>query len=701
MPLETMDFTDVKYDILLTSISSKITTCLKLLQKDNVIEQDLTLRQLYNKYLHPEYMNYDREDIWNALSNGEVMDVFQFNDGVGLTTAKQIKPHDIIQMTMANALMRLQGEKGKERPADRYTRLKNDMSQWYYETRKKWGLTEEEIKFLEPYYLPRYGTPCAQEDLMRICMDKNISNFTQAEANTCRKIIGKKLIKKVPELKEKFLNACPNNNFGEYVWETTMLPQMSYAFNLGHGLAYSFVGIQTLYLAKTFPTLYWNCACLIINSGGAELLQIDEDDIEEEDCDTDKKKKNNTVDYGRIGIAIGKMKSNNISVLPPDINKSTLIFSPNISTNSIIYGLKGITRIGDNLIKEIIKNRPYSSIEDFLAKVKVNKPQMINLIKSGAFDNVYSYPRTEIMNIYLDLIADKKKRITLQNMQMLITKQLIPDELDFEKKLFNFNKYLKKFKDGDYYKLDVIAATFFNNNYDESLLIDVKVTSDNYSAKILQKTWDSIYKKGMEPVRVWMKENQQEILDTLNNSLLQDAAEKYTEGSVSKWEMDSLSFYYHEHELENLKNEVYGIVDYFSLPEEPEINRLIRTKDGNEIPLFKITRIAGTVIDKDKNKSTVSLLTTTGVVTIKVWKNQFAKWDKQISERDADGVKHIVEKSFFQRGNKLIITGIRRDDSFIPKKYKSTEYSLFEKINEMDNKGFILNSSTERAEVDD
>ena len=194
---------DVKYDILLTSISSKITMCLKLLQDNDIIEKDLSLRQLYDKYLHPEHMDFNRDDIWEALGNGEVMDVFQFNDGVGLTTAKQIKPTDIMQMTLANALMRLQGEAGKERPADRYTRLKRDISQWYYETREKWHLTEEEIKILEPYYLPRYGTPCAQEDLMRICMDERISNFTLAESNYCRKVIGKKLIKKVPELKAR------------------------------------------------------------------------------------------------------------------------------------------------------------------------------------------------------------------------------------------------------------------------------------------------------------------------------------------------------------------------------------------------------------------------------------------------------------------------------------------------------------------
>lgn len=464
---------------------------------------------------------------------------------------------------------------------------------------------------------------------------------------------------------------------------------------MGHGLAYSFVGVQTLYLAKTFPSLYWNCSCLIVNAGGAELLNSS---ILDDDEDDDKKK-NNSVDYGRIGIAIGKMRESNIKVFPPDINKSSLIFSPDKENNAIIYGLKGLNRIGDNLIKDIIKNRPYNSIEDFLSKVKINKPQMINLIKSGAFDELYDCARKDIMNIYLDLIADKKKRITLQNMQMLIAKDLIPEELDFERRLFNFNKYLKKFKDGDFYKLDVIAATFFNNNYDENLLTDIRVSDDDYSAKISQKVWDAIYKKGMESVREWMKNNQQQILDELNQKLLEDAAEKYTEGNISKWEMDSLSFYYHDHELANLKNSAYGIVDYFKLPEEPVIERKFTTKDGNEISLFRVNRIAGTVIDKDKNKNTVTLLTTTGVVTVKVWKSQFAKWDKQISERDADGVKHVIERSFFTRGNKLIITGIRRDDAFIPKKYKGTEYPLFERIDQLNDEGtFILSSKTERAD---
>ena len=470
---------------------------------------------------------------------------------------------------------------------------------------------------------------------------------------------------------------------------------------LTHALAYSFVGIQTLYLATNYPEIYWNCACLIVKAGGADLI---ESDIEEENIDENeeeipkKKKKNKTTDYGKISSAMGDSKSKGITILPPDINESALIFKPSIKKNAILYGLKGISRIGTELVYTIFANRPYTSIEDFMNKVKINKTQMISLIKAGTFDNLYEGTREDVMNHYLTLIADQKKRITLQNMQMLAKKELIPQELDIEKRLFFFNKYLKKNKDGDYYILDTVAAQFYTKLYGDKNLENLVITDEEQSAKIKQVTWDRIYKAGMEPVREWMKKNQQEILTQLNNSLLDDVKEKYATGNISKWEMDSLSFYYHDHELAHLKTQVYDIDDFEDL-ESNEIEKQFYTKTGDLITMLKIHRIAGTVIDKDKNKSEVKLLTTTGVVTVKVWKNQFAQWDKQVSELGADGKKHVVEKSWFTRGTKLVITGVKRDDTFVPKKYKTTSYPLFERIDELSEDGFILKSTTERKEI--
>lgn len=154
---------DVKFDFLVTEICDKITTCINLMQKDNVLPAQMNLREIYNTYLHPDRIDLKDKKIWEALGNGEVLDVFQFSTGVGLSAAKEIKPQNPIEMTSANELMRLMGEPNKERPMDRYIRLRKNMDLWYNEVRQK-GLTEEEIKTLEQYYLPSFGVPASQED---------------------------------------------------------------------------------------------------------------------------------------------------------------------------------------------------------------------------------------------------------------------------------------------------------------------------------------------------------------------------------------------------------------------------------------------------------------------------------------------------------------------------------------------------------
>mgnify|MGYP003517408685 CR=1 FL=1 len=76
----------------------------------------------------------------------------------------------------------------------------------------------------------------------------------------------------------------------------------------------------------------------------------------------------------------------------------------------------------------------------------MNKIQITNLIKSGAFDAVENRAREDIMYDYIDSISDKKQKLTLQNMQMLIDKKLIPEDMAFYGKLFLFNKFKGEIK---------------------------------------------------------------------------------------------------------------------------------------------------------------------------------------------------------------------------------------------------------------
>ena len=690
---------DTKFDFLVTEVCDKITNAINLLKDDGYFSECNTLREIYEKYFHPSVIDLRDDRVWQSLARGDTMDVFQFNSDVGLQAAKAIRPQNPIEMTMANALMRLMGEKGQERPLDRYVRLKNNMSLWYDEVKGR-GLTPDQIKTLEKYYLPRYGVPATQEDLMKVCMDDGIAHFTLKEANQARKVVAKKKMDQVADLKDKFISQCGDVNFGEYVWETTMGPQMGYSFALPHALAYSFVGIQTLMLANLYPSVYWNCACLITNSGGnedaddEEETKVIEEENEEEDTDTKKKKQRNT-NYGKISTAIGQMMNAGIQVSPPDINKSSFTFVPDAENNRIIYGIKGITRVGADVIAEIMANRPFTGLSDFLSKVKVNNPQMVNLIKSGAFDCFGE--REDIMYEYIDSISDKKQRLTLQNMAMLIKYDLLPEELSFEVKVYNFNKYIKKCKVDKFnaYYLDQIADRFFCEHYDEDLAWYEEVSCGRPMKVISQTQWDAIYKKQMDTVRDYLKQNKDKLLAALNKKIFLENWDKYCSGSISKWEMDSIGFYYHEHELARADEAVYKICDFNKLPTEPEIDRIVFI-NGKEVPMFKLHCLAGTVIDKNKNKNSITLLTKYGVVNVKIYQAQYAKFDKQISEKNPDGTKTVKEKSWFTRGTKLLVTGIRRDDTFQLKKYKNTPGEVVQLITAIDEEDGLLSLQAKR-----
>lgn len=685
-----------KFDFLVTEICDKITVALNLLRQNGYFSECNSLREIYNKYLHPQVLDLKNLRIWEALENGEVQDVFQFNTAIGLQTVQAIKPRNPIEMCAANGLMRLVAPEGQERPFDRYIRFKNNPKLWYDEMDRE-GLTKEEQKILEPYYARDYGVPFDQESLMRMVMDKNISHFTLAESNNTRKVLAKKKVKEIPVVKEKFISQCPSKRLGEYCWRTMMLPQMSYSFSNVHAMLYSFIGIQTLVIATQWPVIYWNTACLIVNSQSIEEEETTEDFLEEnspeadcqeelEEMDGDEeesikkkeKKKVKTVNYGKVATAIGKMKSAGIEVSPPDINQSAYTFIPDEKKNLIRYGLRGITKVGDDIVKQIIENRPYASIPDFLSKVKINKPQMVNLIKCGAFDSFGQ--REQVMHEYINLISDAKKRITLQNMKMLINFGLIPNKYDFVCRVFNFNKYLKTFKVDDLFLLDNIAMAFFDKNFSIDKLIEDARAESGFGIK--QITWKKIYDKVMDRIRPYLKENNQKLLTSVNSRLTEDVWNKYCLGNTSKWEMDSVSCYFHEHELARVDNAYYGFSNFFDLSEEPEIERVFEIK-GKRVPIFKIHRIYGTVLDRDKMKKLVTLLTPDGVVTVKIFGEVFNIYDRQISEKGADGKKHVKEKSTFARGNKIVVCGIRDGDSFRAKKYKATPYHLCELIEEV------------------
>ena len=718
----------IKMDLLSVEAMDKMHICLDLLCEYGYVERKPTLRETYESTIGIYNLERESKDMWHMVWNHEIQALFQMEQQSGIQGIALTKPESVDDLAHLNSIIRLMAqEKGGEMPLQKYARFKDNIQLWYDEM-YSFGLNEREMEILEPIIKGSYGICESQEAFMQLVQIPECGGFDLNFADKLRKAIAKKNPKAYDELTKEYFETCKEKKLSmslcNYVWNVLVATSRGYGFNLSHTLAYSLIALQEMNLAYKYPIMFWNCACLISDAGGvesdeatieeseskevfyedyegfeefieAENEEDEEEDDEEEAVTTNKKKKKvKSTNYGKIASAIGKIKSSGVNVAPPDINKSTYTFSPDIEGNTIRYGLSGITKVGEELVKTIMEGRPYASVTDFLERIKINKPQMVNLIKSGAFDCFGD--RVQIMRGYIDSISDVKKRITLQNMKMLIDFGLIPDDYDLERRVYNFNKYIKKLKlDGVYFGLDDIAFNFYSAHFDIDKLEPCDDTESGF--KIKQTTWENYYQKHMGIVRPFVQKHAAELLVSVNNRLTQESWSKYCLGSLSKWEMDSVSFYSHEHELINLDMDRYELTDFADLPEEPIVDRVIPIK-GKQVPILKLFRICGTVLDRDKSKKTVTLLTTSGVVTVKIFGGVFAQYDKQISERGADGKKHVIEKSMFSRGNKIIVIGVRDGDAFRAKKYSRTPFHLVEQIVEVHEDGTMITKS--RGEQD-
>ena len=659
------DVSLIKYDVLSVEALDKIHICLNLLEEHGFIEGN-NLKELYENTIGIYNLERTAPEMWKMCWDHKVLSLFQMEKQSGIKGIALLKPNSVDELAILNSTIRLMAtEKGGEMPTEKLTRFKNEPRLWDGELRAH-GLGPAEKAVLEPVVGISYGLCIAQEQFMKLVQLPELGGFSLTWADKLRKSIAKKNPADYEMLTKEYFEVTKekgcNEKLCEYTWDVLIAMSRGYGFNQSHTLAYSLIGLQELNLAYKYPTIFWDTACLIANSGGEGA----------------------STDYTKLAQAIGSIRKEGIKISLPNINTSQAGFEPDIEGDQILFGLKAILGVGDDVVERIIQNRPYASIRDFINKVNPTKSVMVSLIKSGAFDCMMD--RKIAMGWYLWETCDRKKRLTLQNLNGLKNYGLLPTEEEYvlPKKIFEFNRYLKTVCKGDTikYNLDERAINFLSSIGVEDLIDE--------GIYLNAKNWDKeVYQPQMDIFRNWIKQNGEEILKELNIKIFKEDWEKYALGSISAWEMDVLCFYYHEHELTNVNKDLYSIEDFDKLPEEPIVERVF-TKGEKTIPLYSLSKIMGTVIAKDKSKASVSLLTTTGVVTLKFRKEYFVLFDKQISEKNPDGTKSVKEKSWFTRGNKIVVTGMRNGEEFLVKKYASTPGHQLYKITSCNEKGELL-----------
>ena len=666
----------LKMDCLSVEALDKIHTTLDLLLADNLIEWQGTLKSTYDKYLHPDVLDRDAPEMWHKIWRNEIIDIFQMDSTVGKQSLSLVKPESIPQMAAVNSLMRLVPEKGQKTPTEEYVIYKQ-----HPELIKKeiYDLvaTDEEKEILYEFMKQYTGVLESQESAMLAVM-LPFTNYDVPHANKIRKIIAKKKMKEITSARAEYFQTGLDNGVSEdilrYIWDVQIKRQLGYSFSIPHTVAYSLIALQEMNLNYKFPSIYWATACLTVNSGGAD------------------EESGGTTNYGKLSAAIGRIKRQGIGVELPDINKAKFGFTPDQSSNSIIYGMKGISEVGDDIINKIISNRPYANFQEFLEKVGPGKVQTIALIKAGCFDKLEEQGRKELLYEYLSVLIPRKNKLTLANVNGLINYDVLPKNKSAFIYLFNFNKYLKLSKKDDRYYIDERAYQYFSKNFDVNYL-----GTDKKKTYIDIKVWDTLYKDKMMALKEYINKNQDKLIDKLHAAEINEVWQQYCAGTLSTWEMDTLGFYYHDHDLLNTYHPEFTFKDFYEMSEVPIPSEYKEVK-GRQMPVYELQTIYGTVLDKNSYKHTVVLLTPTGVVNVKCVAEQYSKYDKQLSQLNPEtGKKEVIERSWFKRGTTLIVNGWRSADQFMARgRQAEGKYPVY-KILEADDCG-LLNITRYRAD---
>jgi len=210
-----------------------------------------------------------------------------------------------------------------------------------------------------------------------------------------------------PALRERFFREAAERGYAapevERLWRT-MEKFSSYSFNKAHSASYAHMAYQAVYLKVHHPGPYF---AAVLNAGGGY--------------------------YGLAEYA-AEAKRNGIRILAPDANRSFYGFEVESGREgeAIRVGFTSIKGLGiktiDRLVGERTNGGEYVSIEDFLARIKPTKAELLALIRAGVFDSLEPRRTRQILRYFqglehmeevADVASSEKRRMLYESLGFL------------------------------------------------------------------------------------------------------------------------------------------------------------------------------------------------------------------------------------------------------------------------------------------
>ncbi len=334
-----------------------------------VIKKTEKLVNKNNKNFSIDNINFDDQKVFDLLSTGNTVGLFQLESAGMREALMKMKPNHLEDIIALVALYR----PGPMSNIPTY----NDCKHGKIEPDYLHPLLKEILK-------PTYGVIIYQEQVMQIA--QKLSGFSAGEADILRRAMGKKKRSELEKQKIRFIEGAVRNGINKEVAASIFLkiePFAEYGFNKSHAAAYAIIAYQTAYLKTYYPYEFFSASMTMDISSQNKLSEFYEE-----------------------------LKRLNIKIIRPNINKSYADFKSD--NKYFYYALGAIKNVGfeaiSNIVKERIKNGEFKSINDFINRINpkdINKLQLEGLIKGGAFDCL-NENRNSIMNAVPNIILKSK-----------------------------------------------------------------------------------------------------------------------------------------------------------------------------------------------------------------------------------------------------------------------------------------------------
>ena len=412
-----------------------------------VINNTQKLIRKKNKDFNIDDINFEDQKVFDLLSSGKTVGLFQIESSGMREALTQMKPNHLEDIIALVALYR----PGPMTNISTYNDCKHGKQKPDY----LHPLLEEILK-------PTYGVIIYQEQVMQIA--QKLSGFTAGEADILRRAMGKKKRAELEKQKQNFISGAVKNGISKDIAAGIFLkiePFAEYGFNKSHAAAYAIISYQTAFLKTYFPKEFIAASMTMDISNQNKLSEFYEE-----------------------------LKRLNIEVIRPDINNCFADFKTD--GEKFYYALGAVKAVGyeavSNIVDERLKNGIFKSINDFLNRVNpkdINKLQLEGLVKAGAFDNIIKN-RQSLFNSIPNFITISKNIYENKSInQINLFDQNFEDKNDIISKIedWKFEERLSKEFESVGFFISDHPLNQFKEIYNDYKIFDYQIFNQNNDLK--------------------------------------------------------------------------------------------------------------------------------------------------------------------------------------------------------------------------